>query len=208
MTLPAKLRAFSLVELLVVVAIIGVLSTLGLAATRGVTEKSKATRCLNDLRQVGVAFQLYLAENDGRFPNTSHQGTAQSWTNTLAPFLKTNFLGRCPACPRHPSRITYAWNDALADSSGRGVMAPVFRKPSTTMVVGESASNQTSEHFHFSGIRGGATRITPNQFRGEVNVECHGSGANYLFADGHAETLTWTEVQRRLRETDSTFLVP
>ncbi|MFM8653632.1 MAG: prepilin-type N-terminal cleavage/methylation domain-containing protein [Verrucomicrobiota bacterium] len=42
MTAAAKLRAFSLVELLVVVAIIGVLSTLGLAATRGVTEKKQS----------------------------------------------------------------------------------------------------------------------------------------------------------------------
>ena len=203
-----KSPAFTLVELLTVVTIVAVLTSLGLAATRGVTEKTRTTRCLNDLRQVGTAIQLYVGENSGRFPDTSHQGTEQSWRNTLAPFLKTNFLGRCPACPRHPSRITYAWNDALADSRGRGVMAPVFRNPSATMVIGEIAISQTGEHFHFNGVRGGAGRISANQFRGFVNVECHGAGANYLFADGHIENLAWTEVQRRLREPDTAFIVP
>ena len=76
------------------------------------------------------------------------------------------------------------------------------------MVVGELATNQTGEHFHFAGIRGGPSRISANQFRGFVNVECHGTGANYLFADGHVENLAWSEVQARLAEPDSAFLVP
>jgi len=208
MTAAAKLRAFSLVELLVVVAIIGVLSTLGLAATRGVTEKSKTTRCLNDLRQVGTATQLYVGENSGRFPDTSHQ-VGRSWTNTLAAFLKTNFLGRCPAVRQHRStNLTYAWNDCLTDANGNGIMVATFRRPSATIVVAELATNQRGEHFHFAGIRGGPSRISANQFRGFVNVECHGTGANYLFADGHVEFITWAEVQRRLAQPDSTFIAP
>jgi prepilin-type processing-associated H-X9-DG protein/prepilin-type N-terminal cleavage/methylation domain-containing protein len=203
-----KQPAFTLVELLTVLAIIATLTTLGLAATRGVTEKTNTSRCLNDLRQVGVAAQLYVGDNSGRFPNTSHQGVAASWTNTLADFLKTNFLGRCCAVSKHRSKLTYSWNDALADSNGYGVMAASFRYPSTTMVVTELATNLTGEHFHFSGTRGGASRITPNQFRGEVNVTCHGSSANYLFADGHVENLPWIEVQSRLTQPNSSFLVP
>ena len=203
-----KSPAFTLVELLTVVTIVAVLTSLGLAATRGVTEKTKTTRCLNDLRQVGVAVQLYVGENSGRFPSTSHQGVAASWTNTLADFLKTNFLGRCCAVPKHRSKLTYAWNDSLADAQGYGVMASSFRGPSRTMVVTELATNMTGEHFHFAGTRGGASRITPNQFRAEVNVTCHNSSANYLFADGHVENLRWTEVQARLTQPNSSFLVP
>ena len=203
-----KQPAFTLVELLTVVTIVAVLTSLGLAATRGVTEKTRATRCLNDLRQVGIALQLYVGDNGGRFPNTSHQGVAASWTNTLADFLKTNFLGRCCAVPKHRSKLTYAWNDSLADAQGYGVMASSVRAPSRTMAVTELATNLTGEHFHFAGKRGGASRITPNQFRAEVNVTCHGSSANYVFADGHVENLRWTEVQSRLTQPDSSFLVP
>ena len=203
-----KQPAFTLVELLTVVTIVAVLTSLGLAATRGVTEKTRATRCLNDLRQVGIALQLYVGDNGGRFPNTSHQGVAASWTNTLADFLKTNFLGRCCAVLKHRSKLTYAWNDSLADAQGYGVMASSVRAPSRTMAVTELATNLTGEHFHFAGKRGGASRITPNQFRAEVNVTCHGSSANYVFADGHVENLRWTEVQSRLTQPDSSFLVP
>ena len=203
-----KSPAFTLVELLTVVTIVAVLTSLGLAATRGVTEKTRATRCLNDLRQVGIALQLYVGDNGGRFPNTSHQGVAASWTNTLADFLKTNFLGRCCAVPKHRSKLTYAWNDSLADAQGYGVMASSVRAPSRTMAVTELATNLTGEHFHFAGKRGGASQITPNQFRAEVNVTCHGSSANYVFADGHVENLRWTEVQSRLTQPDSSFLVP
>ena len=203
-----KQPAFTLVELLTVVTIVAVLTSLGLAATRGVTEKTRATRCLNDLRQVGIALQLYVGDNGGRFPNTSHQGVAASWTNTLADFLKTNFLGRCCAVPKHRSKLTYAWNDSLADAQGYGVMASSVRAPSRTMAVTELATNLTGEHFHFAGKRGGASQITPNQFRAEVNVTCHGSSANYVFADGHVENLRWTEVQSRLTQPDSSFLVP
>ena len=201
-------RAFTLVELLTVLAIIATLTTLGLAATRGAAEKGKTNRCLNDLRQVGVAVQLYVGDNSGRFPNTSHQGVEASWTNTLAEYLKTNFLGRCCAVPKHRSKLTYAWNDVLADANGLGIMAASFRRPSSTMVVGELATNQTGEHFHFAGIRGGPSRISANQFRGFVNVECHGTSANYLFADGHVENLAWSQVQTRLAEPESAFLVP
>ena len=87
-------------------------------------------------------------------------------------------------------------------------ISPTFRRPSATIVVAELATNQTGEHFHFAGIRGGPSRISANQFRGFVNVECHGTGANYLFADGHVEFITWTEAQRRLAQPESAFLVP
>ncbi|NCY23257.1 type II secretion system protein [bacterium] len=200
--------AFTLVELLAVFTIIALLATLMIVASHEVTQKKQSIQCLNDLRQVGLALQLYVGDNEGRFPDTSHQGVAQSWTNTLASYLKTNFLGRCCAVPNHPSRLTYAWNDALADANGLGVPAPSFRKPSATMVVAELATNQTGDHFHFSGTRGGVSRITPNQFKGEVNVQCHGRGANYLLADGHTENLAWTEVQLRLNQTDSCFIAP
>jgi prepilin-type processing-associated H-X9-DG protein len=76
------------------------------------------------------------------------------------------------------------------------------------MAVGELATNQSSEHFHFMGGRGGAAGVTANQFKAAVNVEAHGKSANYLFVDGHAENLAWIEVQRRLAQPNSTFIVP
>jgi prepilin-type processing-associated H-X9-DG protein/prepilin-type N-terminal cleavage/methylation domain-containing protein len=199
------ISAFTLIELLVVIAIIAVLATLGYAAADSVIGKGQATQCLSNMRQIGAAMQMFVGDNDGRLPGTSH---GVSWTNSLGAYLGTNFIGKCPAVPEHRARVTYGWNDSLADSKGQGIKAAVCRTPSLTMAVAELATNQSSEHFHFAGGRGGASRVTPNQFKAAVNVEVHNGGANYLFVDGHVENLAWTEVQRRLRQPGTTFLVP
>jgi prepilin-type N-terminal cleavage/methylation domain-containing protein/prepilin-type processing-associated H-X9-DG protein len=197
--------AFTLIELLVVIAMIAVLASLAYAGAGAMIGKGHATKCLSNMRQIGAAMQMFVGDNDGRLPGTSH---GVSWTNSLGAYLGTNFIGKCPAVPEHRARVTYGWNDSLADSKGQGIKAAVCRTPSLTMASAELATNQSSEHFHFAGGRGGAARVTTNQFKASVNVEVHNRSANYLFVDGHAENLAWTEVQRRVRQTGTTFLVP
>jgi prepilin-type N-terminal cleavage/methylation domain-containing protein/prepilin-type processing-associated H-X9-DG protein len=197
--------AFTLIELLVVIAIVAVLASLAYAGAGSMIGKGHATKCLSNMRQIGAAMQMFVGDNDGRLPGTSH---GVSWTNSLGAYLGTNFIGKCPAVPEHRARVSYGWNDSLADSKGQGIKAAVCRTPSLTMASAELATNQSSEHFHFAGGRGGAARVTTNQFKASVNVEVHNRSANYLFVDGHAENLAWTEVQRRVRQTGTTFLVP
>jgi prepilin-type N-terminal cleavage/methylation domain-containing protein/prepilin-type processing-associated H-X9-DG protein len=196
--------AFTLIELLVVIAMIAVLASLAYAGAGAMIGKGHATKCLANMRQIGAAMQMFAGDHDGKLPGTSH---GVSWTNSLGAYLGTNFIGKCPAVPEHRARVSYGWNDSLAPD-GEGIRLVASRTPNATMAAAELATNQSSEHFHFAGGRGGAARVTPNQFKAAVNVEVHHGGANYLFVDGHAENLAWTEVQRRLRQPGTTFLVP
>lgn len=64
-----KRRAFTLVELLVVVAVIGILSSLTLPALQRARRASYAAVCLNNLRQLGAAAQLYWSDHENNpFP--------------------------------------------------------------------------------------------------------------------------------------------
>jgi prepilin-type N-terminal cleavage/methylation domain-containing protein/prepilin-type processing-associated H-X9-DG protein len=60
-------RAFTLVELLVVLAIMGILVALAVPAMSNVVGAAHATACASNLRQIGFAVQMYLKDNDGWF---------------------------------------------------------------------------------------------------------------------------------------------
>lgn len=57
--------AFTLVEIMVVVVIIGLLAAIAIPAINRVKERSLASRMINDLRQIEAAFQRYALENGG-----------------------------------------------------------------------------------------------------------------------------------------------
>jgi prepilin-type processing-associated H-X9-DG protein/prepilin-type N-terminal cleavage/methylation domain-containing protein len=196
---------FTLVELLVVIAILGLLAALIFPSARGALQKAAMIDCMSDVRQMGIAVHMFAGDQNGLLPGTSHN---ISWTNTLAAYLGENFIGRCPAVPHHRARVTYGWNDCLASASGIGMSIDACSAPASTMVIAELATNQSSEHFHFAGVRGGPGRVTPNQFRASVNVEAHGSKANYLFVDGHVETVTWSDINIRLTQPNSNLIIP
>lgn len=201
--------AFTLLELLVVIVIVAVLFTLGVNVAYGAMARAHSTKCLSNLRQVGVAIQLYTGDNGGRLPDTGHvraeDGTSLSWTNTLSAYLSTNFIGRCPANKDSVMPVTYGWNDQLTATDGTGISVMRCRAPASTLAVAETADTYTSEHFHFGATR---SRMTFNQFKSSVGVDRHEKTANYLFVDGHAESLSTTDIRTRLNSTDTIFLQP
>ena len=83
---------FTLIELLVVIAIIGVLVALLLPAVQGAREAARRVHCTNNLRQIGLAFHLYLSkEVNGPLPGdiVGKDGKALlSWRVAILPFVE------------------------------------------------------------------------------------------------------------------------
>jgi len=61
-------RAFSLIELIVMIAILSILASFAMPVIGSTIERGRSAKCVNNLRQIGTAVQQYVNENDYRFP--------------------------------------------------------------------------------------------------------------------------------------------
>jgi prepilin-type N-terminal cleavage/methylation domain-containing protein len=80
---PARCSAFTLVELLTVIGIIAVLAAILFPVFATVRGKARQTTCQSNLRQIGMAFQMYISDYDGLIPyarDSSDRAVPSMWS--------------------------------------------------------------------------------------------------------------------------------
>jgi len=86
-------KGFTLVEIMIVVAIIGLLAAIAIPNFVNSRAKSQATACINNMRQIDSAVQQFSMETG------KSAGSTINWPSDLTSFIKLNSNSSIPGCP-------------------------------------------------------------------------------------------------------------
>ncbi len=196
--------AFTLVELLVVIAIMAVLMALLVPALQKAHAQAKTVVCMSNLRNMGLALQMYLPENKDKLPPSScHESDPQQyWLYVLNRYTQEPLLFRCPSDtgqnwldwtdPPTDDWLSYRWSSYATNGYFDNLAFVRYRKatniehPDNCVYVCElQPSHIGVDHIHANDWE------SPQQLKGDVAWDRHADRSNYLFLDTHVESLPY-----------------
>lgn len=203
--------AFTLIEILIVVAIMAILAAILFPVFSRARENARRASCQSNLRQIGLGMLQYTQDYDERLPRNDSGSDLGTWVDVLQPYLKSEQIFLCPSdsTPYQMSaaggsgrRTSYALNQIYSDNPSENLFeandvgaAPTslaaIEDVSGTIGVGDSQSYYQVYLSASTATIAVALGANPPTFgngaRSGQFVGRHFGGGNFLFLDGHVK---------------------
>jgi prepilin-type N-terminal cleavage/methylation domain-containing protein len=196
-------RAFTLIEMIVVLGVIGIMMSLTYPAYVNISERAKAAKDMSNLRQIALGTQMYMNDNNGVFPGSAtlrwmsqleqNQKYLSTWRVLESPFDKstTSELGDVTTA------VSYGINNNVY-SGGAAISAEKITKPVTFIVFAPAQAATATVTFlgrgdsAAPGVTVVAARSTPPGANAMGGTHNNRKKINALCADWHVETMPWS----------------
>ena len=179
--------AFTLVELLVVIAVVAILGALLLPAFSNARQNARRAQCASNLRQIVLAARIYTDESDDRFPAQPDDGRlveaaggdGRNYYDRLMPFGPNPAVWLCPAAHDGPGRLMgYHMNGLIITSNGLPDAA--IAESSQTLLIAETGYRKLYDQAYLRPDHAGNYLYDRPQRN-------HFGGSNAGFVDGHVQ---------------------
>ena len=212
---PSVRHGFTLVEILIVLAIVMIIGAILLPVFSSARETARRASCSSNLKQIGVAISLYAADNSRFYPHTDNQTTGWkaecAWAERILRYVKSPSVFECPTAefgdytPGCPPDSQDKDEDGFPITFDGSYDLNKLRTGATPFVH-ETRLRHPSDTISVLDGRGQilATGLDPipdveTLFKHSVKKPRHDNGHNVLFLDGHVKWRTIESlVDRRL----------
>lgn len=193
---PPFARAFTLIEVLVVIAIIVILAAILIPSLNSALESAKATKDLSNLRQIGALMQTYLNDKDQVLPITA------IWPGTSTmPVLYPKYVGtrrvfqspfdKRPSLETDAAPVSYSINHNMyAVAAVNGNMLKVA-SPASTFFMAPTYTGNPASSSSWAGTATSAPDLPVGGTGETTGTHRSGKKINVLFCDWHTETVTF-----------------
>ena len=193
-------HAFTLIELLLTIAIIFILAALAIPAFAAALERAKATKDASNLRQIDMAIQTYLNDNDQILPASGIWPGTSTTPGLYQEYIATRRVFQSPFDKRPPAEtdtapVSYSINHNIYFKLGASPSVLKIVSPSSTFLMAPNYPNAPGNPANIASWGMSNTTNAPDLPVGGLGettgTHSNGTKINVLFCDWHTETLTF-----------------